>query len=664
MTRRPLLALLLAAALALSGCGVYDSPGKTFDIPDTYTTGNAKYTLLYSTVGYDAASTKRLLIRQNDTAAQPETGLAFRWRVVDEKGKEAAAGTASFEETGWGIPIWAADFTKVDRPGTYRISVEAPAVTLATLPFRIDDFLFTRETFIPIALENAEARAAPIELDNGFFESNTREGTAWGHALFLDGLLVAYDARATSMPEETRARTRDAIDRGVDYLLLLSDPATGEVRHAPATRPYQGADPADAAATARALARYGALFQRENPAKAERAYRRARLAGEWLGENAPDEYGPRLRAAVAYDLYRYSTDPALLDEVVKAVREFAPEYDLRSMERRGFDPQPHFETMYLLWQSLPEHPDRPMWIETATRVATQYRDMIERNAFHTVTVAETGDTPADQWDAAGTDRPIGEGDAGVITNEWFMARAIDAVYLASMTDDADLEQAATASILWIAGLNPGIPADRVAGASGDSPLEAASFVVGADGRYVQPWSLWEWQRARPFQTIAAGFRSGFTFDDSEAAAGTSIARDGAWLKAMVAYEDYLHPGRRSAPPEQPGLIASAMRVAATAASEQEEALTLLVTVIDPDGTPLAGVTATGVWAGALLPGAPPESAVRTTSCVTANGGSCALALDAADQLPRPITVSITNLEHRAHPYVPTPGDVDLTATFP
>ncbi|MBI5287406.1 MAG: hypothetical protein HY873_00365 [Chloroflexi bacterium] len=78
MTRRPLLALLLAAALALSGCAVYDrlNPGATFDIPDTYTTGNADYTLLYSTIGYDASSTKRLLIRQHVSSAQPETGLA------------------------------------------------------------------------------------------------------------------------------------------------------------------------------------------------------------------------------------------------------------------------------------------------------------------------------------------------------------------------------------------------------------------------------------------------------------------------------------------------------------------------------------------------------------------------------------------------------------
>ncbi|MBI5287407.1 MAG: hypothetical protein HY873_00370 [Chloroflexi bacterium] len=541
-------------------------------------------------------------------------------------------------------------------------------MTLATLPFRIDDFLLTRETFIPIALDNADARAAPAALDDGFFESNTREGTAWGHALFLDGLLAAYDARATAMPEETRARTRDAIDRSVDYVLLLGDPATGEVRHAPGTRPYPGADPADTAAAARALARYAALFQRENPSKAERAYRRARLAGEWLRKNAPDEYGPVLRAAVAYDLYRYSADADDLDAAVGAVREFAPGYDLRTMERYGFDPQPHFETVYLLWKDLPDHPDRSMWIETATRAGAQYRDMIDRNPFHGVapgvTIAESGGTPAEQWDAVETDPPLGEGDGGFIPNEWFMARAVDAVYLASMTDDADLEESATASILWIAGLNPGIPADRVAGAGGESPLEAASFIVGADGRYVQPWSVWEWPRARPFQTTAAGFLRGFTFDDSESAAGTSIARDGAWLKAMVAYEDYLHAGRRSAAPEQPSPTAGGMRVAATVASEQAEALTLLVTVVDPDGTPLAGVTVSGVWVGALPPGEPPESAVRTTSCVTAIGGSCALSLDAADQPPRPVSVSITNLEHPAHPYIPAPSDVDVTATFP
>ena len=332
---------------------------------------------------------------------------------------------------------------------------------------------------------------------------------------------------------------------------------------------------------------------------------------------------------------------------------------------------PHFETMYALWKSLPDHPDRHQWAGAAADAAAQYRDMLERNPFGVVppgvTDPSTGDAPADQWDAVETDPLLGEGDGAVIGNEWFLARAIDAVYLADMTGDEELEQPATASILWITGLNPGAPSVRVAGASGLSPIEAASFIAGSDTggntRAVMPWSIWEWPRTAPVQGVASGFRRGFTLADDEATSGTSIARDGAWLAAVVVYESALHPGRRAAEPEPaPPPSAGVMRVSASVPSELDGALSLLVTVVDPSGRPLAGAKVSAVWSGAAAPGDAPEASVRVSQCDTAQGGVCALVLVPGDQPARPITVTITNLAHADYAYVP-PAPV-VSVTFP
>src|SRR5512135_2472152 len=82
----------LVLVLLASACG----GGRTYVIARTARPGNAAYTLLYSTLGYDSGATKRVLIRQNDPNAQPAQGLAFAWRLIDEHGHQAAAGEASY----------------------------------------------------------------------------------------------------------------------------------------------------------------------------------------------------------------------------------------------------------------------------------------------------------------------------------------------------------------------------------------------------------------------------------------------------------------------------------------------------------------------------------------------------------------------------------------
>ncbi len=649
---------LAVALLAGAACSRLQEGDETFAIPDTYVAADETYTLLYSTIGYDLGGTKRVLIRLNDPDAPLSVGLAFQWRLVAEDGRVVKVGNASYDGDAWGIPIWIADFSDVDAPGTYRMALEAPEVTLATDAFPVEEFLLFRRTFVPVALDNAEVRAAPIEDDNGFYDDTSIEGTAAAHGEFLMGLLAVYEARRPSMTDAMRQRTRAAISRALDYLLLLSDPATGEFAHTAPTRPYQGFDPDDTLVGTRALARYAAEFQGEDPATADRAYRRARMGEEWIIENEEDSYSVWARAAIAYDFYRYTSDEDQLDLAAESVREIAEEYDLRTMDRSSYDTSAHIETMFRMWQDLPSHPDRPLWEAAALGIGEQYAEFMERNPFDVIApgVDEGDDSPEVQWDAMESEPPPGDGPDAVVGNEWFLARVADAVYLARMTDDDALAEAAAGSLLWVSGLNTGIDVARVADDGVESPFVAASFLTGLDSRAVQTHPDWQWQRARPIGTIVGGFRRAFVFDDNAAASVPSIVRDGLWLKAVVLYEDLLHPAGRADHPVEtaPVIVGAQMRVASVQSETLEDQLALTVDVVGSDGEPLRGAFVTVSWRATAVEGVPVEATILVTTCETQDDGSCIVSI-ATDDLDgeNPIAAVVTNLEHEDYATAPS-----------
>jgi hypothetical protein len=292
-----------------------------------------------------------------------------------------------------------------------------------------------------------------------------------------------------------------------------------------------------------------------------------------------------------------------------------------------------------------------MWEETSARVGAQYAEMMQKNAFRVIapgtTNTDEGTDAVVEWDESDVEPPSGEGSDLRISNEWFLARTMDAVYLAEISGMRELEPAITGYALWFGGMNPGLPGDRVSGVAAGGPLTAASFIVGAGVPSVRPWSTWEWQRPHPLASVAAGFRGGFTFDNTEAASNTSILRDGVWLRATIAYEEFLHPGDGPAKAEPDADESEGMRVASTVASEDADGgASLLVTVVDPTGNPLSNVTVSGVWVGTRAEGQASEEVLRTASCVTVTGGSCSLGVQGDDQPgARPWIASITSLEH-------------------
>lgn len=655
--------LTLAALLSLR-CGSTTRLTIDSDVPD----GDGTYTLLYSTLGYESAATKHLLVGQTGDE-NVSKGLAFAWRLIDANGHEAASGNATYAGRGWGMDLWAADFSRVTVPGEYRMTVEAPSVKLATASFPIDNYLAFKSTFSMIALANADARVAPIEMDNGYFDANSLTGGATSHTEFLVGLAEIFARRRSVLTDQQRTKLLGSIERAVDYLLVIQDAGTGQFRAESDTRPFNNDDPGNTVEGVRGLARFAAQFQSELPVKAERAYRRAKLGEQWLTANAALGYPPAIHAAADYDLYKYANDESALLRATTAVRQEIASYDLRTMDRPSADAEPHFEAMYRMWRDLLGHDDRPLWIAAAKKAAAQYDEMIKRNIFSLIpsgtTEEDRGTSAAAQWDDVATAPPPGDDVGASFSNAWLLARAIDAIYLAEITNDPLLEQAATASLEWIGGLNPGLPRESIVGADGGaSPRESASFLIGLNRREAQSWSSWSWARPMRFATIVNGFRGGFVYDDSPQAGESSIGNDGAWLYATAVYEDFLNSNKRVPVPDDPLAAGAGAHVVSTAASESGGVFQLLVTIADSSRAPVAGVEVVGAWSGVLLPDHDVHEGLLTNNCTTTAAGTCVLVLGERElPIGRPITVTVTDLVHPRLRYTITPTDGSRTATF-
>ncbi len=651
-------ALVLAAACNSGGGDA---------IPAAYTASDQTYTVLHSTLGYDAAGTKRVLIRLNDPAAAISEGLAFEWRLIDASGRQTAAGRAAFGGVAWGIPLWAADFSAVEQPGSYRMRIDAPLVRLATPPFRIAHHVLTQTTLPAIALDNTEARAAPLALDGGLYDTNTTAGEAASHAELLVGLIEVHERRRTTLVEADRRRLDTAIDITLDYLVLLADPGSGYVRPRSFTRPFGRETNDETALVARALAHYAATMQDEEPDKTERAFRRARAILPNLAAEPP-----WVRATIAWDLYRYAGTPEFLDIATAATREQAVTYDLRTMDRPGRQTLPHFEAVYGMWRDLLSHPDRLLWQDMALAAATQYKEMLDRNAFQFVPsgVRQPDQQPGEAsltWDNIAA-VPAGEGELGVVYHGWFLARAVDAVFLADMTKDVELERAAAAGIGWVAGLNAGIAPARALGAD-TGVLQAASLISGLPGS-VRAWSEWQWLRPKPFASLVTGFAGGdaLLYQDRFEQAETSIGLDGSWLYAITAYEDYLHPAQRAETPSPTADLyprAGGIHVSKADASESGGVMQLVVRVVDAEGAAAEGVTVVVVWDIGLPPGLSPDERTIATSCVTSPEGSCvAVERRGSFAVGGPIMATVTNLDDAQRPYDAARNDPSSAAAFP
>jgi Cellulase N-terminal ig-like domain len=164
----------------------------------------SNFAMLYSTVGYLTAGTKRALLR---TLNPLEDGLRpeqTQFAVSTTDGRIVLAGPLRRIHDTYGMQVWEADFSSLRTPGVYvirfNIAVDDRAHVLESSQFTIDERTLTRRLLRALTILNATARNAADEDLRRFWSS-----VAGRFVVGDDGALWAWNAddREGAMLERT-----------------------------------------------------------------------------------------------------------------------------------------------------------------------------------------------------------------------------------------------------------------------------------------------------------------------------------------------------------------------------------------------------------------------------------------------------------------------------
>jgi hypothetical protein len=434
---------------------------------------------------------------------------------------------------------------------------------------------------------------------HGYHDCNNFIGEATSHGVFLAGLMDVWTKRAHAFASGELDDLRRSILTAVLYLQDLWEQGnrTGQFAH---QEPGRGAmEPGNAIANTQCaiygLASFAELGAAVNLPLARGAVDLVLSGQEWLGANGgssveldsivfsrlanaavrdgrpeSEDWGHRARAAATQVLCQYSQTDALARSMRAALRSL-----------------PWFEGVHHVFGNKLDASARTQ----VDSIATQLRELAENpsNGFRVIPEATDGGDPptpglpARNWhdlsDIPLAVAPIPEPAVGdwYIT-EHFATAAADCVFIGQVAGEPALEQLATGNLQWITGLNPGVPASKIAAVRHPTvhAWSAASFMYNGPGAFARTiegfrtrsssskgWAApWEESADSPhretwwidplpngFQTIVnghilrerqwhywsvgvGGWVSGETF----------LLIDGSFLKASLALEDW-HAGQ-------------------------------------------------------------------------------------------------------------------------
>jgi hypothetical protein len=223
-------------ALGVGRFGVYAlSSAPDFDVKfvdiaaTTDPTATSNFAVLYSTPGYDAAGTKRALVRTlNDLATVDflENDSTFTIRnsagdvIIDRRPFVAAGGPGTTLRRVFGMQFLLADFSDLREDGSYtldaQIATSSGVRVLHSGPFEIRDRLVTETMLWPLSIRNAAARrAADEDFRRNWVAESGRECWSVG----LDGAFVAdrADDGAGATLRRFRRINSELIESVVDF---------------------------------------------------------------------------------------------------------------------------------------------------------------------------------------------------------------------------------------------------------------------------------------------------------------------------------------------------------------------------------------------------------------------------------------------------------------
>lgn len=487
---------------------------------------NNCFVLLHSTLGYERRGTKQALIRavRSELNRPDAIDLSASSAVLISADGVRTRYRLEYAGKTFGSHWWRVDFSSFDRSGhDFQLIVKLKPtgdrgrLELRSDPFPIGDDVLFRTTFRGLALENAQARKAPPTMGGGYFDCNTRMGEAYSHAMYAGGLLAVLERRHTELAPHTQRKLVEFAEIALDYVVRLQE-QDGRIVDQHYSRPFQGFNPGLVNTTLGiyGLARGALVLQAFDAAKSKRYLNAAEQGFEYLRFRKSDADMVTLAAL----LYRATRKEDYLEDATSYARFFSRGAERLAAGERSLEALPYNEGLMDLVELAPHHPDWTRWVHQLLDHGVQlYREAPSQNVFH-----------ISPWDSVGQ-APTELIPFGSCRTSHFSRVAYSALRLAELFPASVWEPTATASLQWVAGLNYGLPGDRIIPPS-TNPIASASFIINTGTRYAKQLTAeLQWQ----VPTIVNGFTDRFRYENTWQAAETFILHDGLWLMAVSRY---------------------------------------------------------------------------------------------------------------------------------
>jgi hypothetical protein len=182
--------------------------------------------LLYSQIGYETNTPKRAIIRSTDPDSVPEDTI---FEITYPDSEECIySGAIAYWGTIWKSSWWVIDFTEVNRPGDYILTVKSSGKVLCKSDsITIDKHILWDTTIIPVALDQFEKRIDFAPNGIGWHDCGAltplRELNS--HTTAIIGLCDLHKQGGRWLSKEDMNRLNTQLIQGCDYVSCCQDKA-------------------------------------------------------------------------------------------------------------------------------------------------------------------------------------------------------------------------------------------------------------------------------------------------------------------------------------------------------------------------------------------------------------------------------------------------------
>jgi len=175
--------------------------------------------LLVSQIGYDLHAPMHAIYR-----GELQDGAFFNLKTAD--GDTIIDGPMQFWGNCWNSDWWVSDFSRLNRPGEYTLTISADGKSLAHCsPFKVGEHLLWTKTAEAVGVEQFERRAELARFGKGWKDCGADAREIGSHTGALIGLLDLLNIGYEWLGRDVALRLAKQVIHGCDYLLTCQDRA-------------------------------------------------------------------------------------------------------------------------------------------------------------------------------------------------------------------------------------------------------------------------------------------------------------------------------------------------------------------------------------------------------------------------------------------------------